>query len=322
MTPDMTICVTGASGALGRALLSQLCAINRYRIRTLVRAKVSFPMPVHPNVIETQGDLLRADTLDDFLVPGATVVNLAYLQGDSSEQNVRAIDNLAAACATKKISRFIHCSTAVVCGRAGDSVIDENTPCNPANPYEATKLAVEKHLLEIYSPFFEITVLRPTAVFGPGCKNLVKLADDLTRGRQAVNYLKSCLFNQRRMNLVCLDNVIAAVLFFIESDSTVDREIFIISDDEDPGNNYRDIEKLLLSRFQLPDYLLPRLPLPGGVLRRLLALKRRSNTDPMRIYSCQKIKQFGFTKPILLDEGLSRFAVWYHNRRLNKPEKN
>lgn len=153
--------------------------------------------------------------------------------------------------------------------------------------------------------------MRPTAVFGPGGKNLIKLANDLIHSNRVINYLKFCLFNHRRMNLVYIDNVVSAIAFLIGFDKKISQEIFIISDDEYHSNNYRDVERYLMKHFGCGDYLLPRFSLPFSFLSFLLKLARKSNLNPASVYDCQKLLDAGFKKPVLFEQGLASFAEWY-----------
>ena len=48
-------------------------------------------------------------------------------------------------------------------------------------------MQIDKAVLERMSSKCEVVILRPTAIFGPGGKNLLKLAEDLQTGVE--NYL-------------------------------------------------------------------------------------------------------------------------------------
>jgi len=263
-----------------------------------------------------EGDLLKPETLRDLFVPGCAVINLAYLNHSSFRENLAAMENLIENCLEARIQRLVHCSTAVVVGGVPDDVITEVTPCDPNNEYETTKLHIEELLKEKARGHFELAILRPTAVFGPGGKNLLKLADDLTRGNVFVNYLKSCLYDSRRMNLVHVDNVVSALLFLAFTNQTMDREIFIISDDEYLENNYRDIEKYLMRHLGCKEYPRPRIPLPQLLLTNVLKLAGRSNLNPDRIYRSEKLRNAGLKKNISFEAGLKTFAEWYRKTHL------
>jgi nucleoside-diphosphate-sugar epimerase len=109
------------------------------------------------------------------------------------------------------------------------------------------------------------------------------------------------------MNLVYVANVVSAIAFLVEIDGGIGREVFIVSDDDDPSNNYRDIEKYLMKRFGYAGYPVPRIPLPPFVLAFLLRLAGRSNRNPARVYSCEKLLKAGFRKPIAFESGLAFF---------------
>jgi nucleoside-diphosphate-sugar epimerase len=299
-----TVVVIGASGFIGERLLRALAARKDVEVRALVHRHNARG---HDNISFLRGDLLMQGSLDELLVEDCTVINLAYLARD----NLDAMANLAKACARSRVRRLIHCSTAVVDGRAGSDLITESTACIPVSEYEMTKLQMEAVLLEAAIGKFEVTILRPTAVFGPGGKNLLKLANELMTANQWVSYLRSCLFGRRSMNLVSVENVVAALEFLLDAEM-VDREIFIISDDDSPVNNYRDVEDRLLANFG-KSYPVQRVIIPRLFLSTLLRLAGKSNINPSKKYSGQKLAALGFKKPQDIEAAINAFAVWYKN---------
>ena len=218
---------------------------------------------------------------------------------------------MAEACARAKVKRFVHCSTVGVWGKVSVGVIDEETPCKPKTEYGITKLAIEQILQEKSRNAFETVILRPTIVFGPGNIGLQNLADRIMRKAGIENYIRSCLLDRRRLNLVCVDNVTGAIAFFIDTEKNIDGGIFIVSDDEDPSNNYRFVEKYLMNSFGRRDYSFPRIAMPSFILARLLRLLGRPNVNPHCIYDGEKLRSTGFKKPVSFEEGLASFAEWY-----------
>lgn len=297
-----TVVVIGASGFIGEHLLNALVERKNIELRVLVHRKKG---KSHPGINFIEGDLLKPDSLDALLCKDCTVINLAYL----AQNNLDAMTNLSSACAKNQVRRLIHCSTAVVDGKSGSDLVTESAPCIPASEYEKTKLCMEKVLLEASVGRFEVTILRPTAVFGPGGKNLLKLANELLTGNLWVSYIRSCLFGHRSMNLVCVENVVAALVFLVDAEK-VDREAFIISDDDAPINNYRDVEDRLLANFG-KSYPLPRVFIPQFFLVALLRLAGKSNTNPSKKYSDQKLAAWGFKKSQNLESAIDAFATRY-----------
>lgn len=302
-----TLVIIGASGFIGKHLISVLAGRMDIEIRVLVhrnRARHD------ENISFIEGDLLKPDSLDLLLKKNCTVINLAYLAQD----NIKAIENLATACAKNKVGRVIHCSTAVVAGRTKNNWVTEDTLCTPISEYEQTKLRMEAVLLERALGKFDVSILRPTAVFGQEGKNLLKLANELMLENSWVNYVRSCLFNRRRMNLVCVENVVAALIFLIDA-VNIDQEVFIISDDDSLANNYRDIENRLLTKFG-KSYLIPRIYIPEFILSGLLSLAGKSNINPSIKYSDKKLVALGFNKPQNLEMAIDYFAACYKKTML------
>lgn len=307
------IAVTGATGFIGRRLVGHLVARGDAAVRVLVRNYSAIAGTGVGNGAKV-GDMRDPAALAQILEEGCTWVNVAQLDLPSEADQINVMASLMEVCRKRRIKRLVHCSTAVVAGRSSVAVVNENTDCQPGNRYEATKLAIERFLIQKNSDSLEVAVLRPTAVFGPRGRNLIKLATDLERRPAIVNYLKSCLEGSRRMNLVHVDNVVAALAFLIDTPECVAGEIFIISDDEYPGNNYRDVERRLMAGLGIPDYPVAPAATPQWILSAALRAAGRTNIYPYRVYDCSKIVGFGLKKPVTFDQGLSDFVTWYRDR--------
>jgi nucleoside-diphosphate-sugar epimerase len=310
------IAITGASSFIGQHLVRHLLSLHEIEMRLLVHNRRPDLPAGNARISLTIGDLLKPDTLEGFLHPGCTVINLAYLGGAPAGDNLAAATNLADVCLQANVRRLVHCSTAVVAGRASDDVITEETRCEPGRDYELTKFKMEKLIMEKARGHFDLAILRPTAVFGPGGKNLLKLANDLMSGNRGLNYLKSCLFDHRLMNLVFVDHVVSALVFLAFAGQKRDCDVFIVSDDEHPMNNYRDVERYLIRALGRRDYPLPRISLPPPVLTTFLRLAGRSNSNSSRTYHAGKLREAGFEKNTSFEAGLASFADWYRRHRL------
>jgi len=305
------IAITGPSSFVGRHLVELLSSRSDARLNLLVHHHMP-DIPANRSGMDLiDGDLLKSDTLKDFLIPDCTVINLAYLSGESEGDNLEAATNLAEACVKAHVKRLVHCSTAVVAGKTPDNPVTEETKCEPGNPYEVTKYRMERLFAEKAKDHFDLAILRPTAVFGQGGKNLLKLSDDLTTGSWMLNYLKSCLFDHRCMNLVSVSHVVNALVFLVYMEAKLNGGIFIVADDEQPLNNYRDVEKRLMQAFGVRDYRLPRVPFPQFLLSVLLKLSGRSNTHPFRTYCSDKLRKAGLRYADSFEADLTAFADWY-----------
>lgn len=315
VTSSNMVAITGASGYIGRHLLAELTNSQNCRIRGLTRSQTKFleSKQFNPTVEIFEGDLRISNSLNGFLSPGCTVVHLAYLQKGGEQENLRATYTLLNECRRAQVKRLIHCSTAAVVGRVSSDMITEDTPCRPTSSYGITKLKIEKAILDAATGEFDVAILRPTAVFGAGGGSLNKLAGDLVARKTVRNYLKSCIFNKRQMNLVYVENVVAAVVHLIRYEGDLRGELFLISDDDDPMNNFADVEAFLMTRLGIGKYAFPVRDIPLSVLSLLLRILDRNDISAARIYDAQKIRDWGFVRPIDFVDGLRRYADWYRS---------
>ena len=311
-----SVVIIGASGYIGRHLVARLKCLPGFQVRALCRSRQQgldiLGSGINVEIIE--GSLDYLESLRDLIEPGCTVINLAYLWNVGEDRNITAIRNLLEACRAANVRRLIHCSTADVAGRTRDNPITENSACQPVSNYSIVKHKIERTILNAAHNNFDIAILRPTAVFGPGGRNLKKLVDDLVGGNRFLNYLKSCLFGSRRMNLVHVANVVAAILFLIDRQEDIDGEAFIVSDDDAIANNFGEVERTLMRLLDCPDYALPRIFFPQWVLSLLLRLLGRNSINPGCNYAQNKLQNIGFSGPVIFEDGLIEYTNWYRSR--------
>ena len=310
----LNIFVIGGTGFIGNHLLKML-SVKGVTVKVLSRdsKKVN---PSIGNIRFVVGDLQNVDSLIEFFEPGSVVINLAYLSSKSKQENLEVIHNLALACREVGVARLVHCSTAVVVGNSRDNVITEDTICQPLTEYEKTKLEIENVLIDSLKDKTEVAIIRPTAVFGKHGKNLIKIADDLLSIPPIITSLKTALFYNRRLNLVCVENVVSAILFLMQINDQMDGERFIVSDDDEIENNYYDIINLLANHFGHKPVKAFYIPYRYHILRMLLTASKRSNVNANRNYSSNKLFNLGFKKSIQFREGIRQFATWYQQTKI------
>ena len=316
------VAILGASGFIGKYLVSSLLRDGGYEIKVLSRDRQRDLQEARfeHGVEIFEGDISDPESLNGFLLPGCTVINLVYLWNAGEEQNLTCTHNLLAACKAAKVARLIHCSTAAVAGRTQNNRVDEQTPCLPITEYGTTKLRIEQQIIDFGKGHFEVVILRPTSVYGIDGEPLKKLAVDISTGNRWKNYLKSCLFGRRRMNLVHVDNVVAAIQFFIEYEDCLNGELFIVSDDDDVNNNFIYVERLLMNALGVRKYFLPIFQVPLFVLKSLLLLLGRNNVNPRCNFDASKLRKLGFKSPVSLNNGLTEYATWYRALYFNESE--
>lgn len=305
------IAVTGATGFVGRHLLESLSRQQGINVLALAFSTPKSKLPDPDRVTWIHGDLGDPDVARRLCARGSTLIHLAYPTDWSLQAHLESINRLAETAAEQGVGRVIHCSTAVVVGASPEQRITETTPLVPRSAYEKTKLRLEIEWAKQSHGKFDLAIARPTAVFGPGSKNLLSLANALTRGNPLINYLRLSLFGKRRMNLVCVKNVVSAIEFLAARETSCDGKAFLISDDDDPLNNFRDVERILRSELGVDHMRPPALPVPAGVLNLLLRASGKSNVNPHRIYDGSALRDAGWRKASSLEEGLHEFAGWF-----------
>ncbi len=244
------------------------------------------------------------------------MVNLAWPGSMTDEEHLAVVTALRDVVVRRRAVRLVHTSTAVVVGRTPLPVVDESTPCSPVTPYERAKFKVERALSAAAEGMFPLTILRPTAIFGPGLQNLVSLVESLRHGSRFENYARSALFGRRILHLVPVETVAAALLFVsLAHDRADDRaeRCYIVSADDEPGGDFRSVESRLRRQLGLRAAL-PAIPVPRIVLRAALRAAGRSDVNPTRIYDGTRLRASGFVPPVSLDVALDRYAAWYREQ--------
>lgn len=176
----MTVLVSGATGFIGGAVATTLCAQGT-QVRALVRN------PGHPAVARLRnagadiafGDLTAPRTLADAARGTDAVFHAAAHLADTGPAetfrrvNVEGTRSLLAAAADAGVRRFVFVSSpsALMSPDGGDQIgIDERVgyPTRFFNHYCATKAQAEQLVLDADSTGMTTTALRPRAVWGPG----------------------------------------------------------------------------------------------------------------------------------------------------------
>jgi nucleoside-diphosphate-sugar epimerase len=295
--------VLGATGFVGRHVLTRARTDWAAPIVAVGRRGREEVAPI----VAVQGDICDVAALVATLPPGAVIVNAAYAPSASAAENLALAEAVVDLATRTRAAGLVHLSTAVVVGPRAPRRVDEDTPCRPVTTYQRTKLEIERRLAARLSGVCPLVILRPTAVFGDGGANLRKLVADL-RSRPAIeNYARACLFGRRPMNLVPVETVAAAVLF---AASRCERAapVWIVSDDDAEGNDFRGVECAIRHALPSRAHALPVVPLP----RVLLSMAQRMTgrrTLPVDVrFSAARLTAAGFVAPVTFPEALARYA--------------
>jgi nucleoside-diphosphate-sugar epimerase len=173
------ILVTGANGFVGSHICETLQR-NGFQVRALVRKTSDLTNIKHLDLELTYGDLNVLDSLPAAIEGVEAVINNAGVtkaldNNTFNRVNAEGSENILKATerSNSDIKRFIQISSAAASGPApSDTAIDENHTPQPLTAYGKSKLTGEKAVLA-YQDIFPVTVLRPSAIYGPRDKEML-----------------------------------------------------------------------------------------------------------------------------------------------------
>ena len=98
--------------------------------------------------------------------------------------NATAVQQIIEAAARGRVRRVVHCSTVGVHGDVEHPPANEDAPLKPGDIYQITKLEGERLAVEAAARLgIEVTIARPTGIYGPGDRRLLRLFRGVARRR-------------------------------------------------------------------------------------------------------------------------------------------
>jgi UDP-4-keto-D-FucNAc 4-reductase len=233
------IAVTGATGFVGRSLVSRL-QFDGADVVPIGRS--GSPAPAGLRGLFYCSDYLNTAQLIELFRSCDVVIHLAGLAHQLSARssanqlsayrraNSESLVSVARAASLAGVRRLVFVSSIGVNGSSTSGIpfTDSDNP-SPLEPYAITKLEAERALAhELLESSTDWVVLRPPLVYGPGCpgnlQRLIRLA-------ASAPFLPFGSLHARR-TLISIDNLIDAML--VASDHpAVSRHVFVVADSHD-----------------------------------------------------------------------------------------
>jgi nucleoside-diphosphate-sugar epimerase len=178
----MKVLVTGATGFTGSVLARKLFKAG-HEVKVFVRdkSKMNFEHASEMEIVE--GDITNKEKITEAVAGVERIFHIAALfrQAGIPDQvyhdvNIQATLDLLAAAQVAGVKRFVHCSTVGVHGHIEEPPADEEYRFSPGDIYQRTKLEGEQQALKFGKENdFEVSVVRPGPIYGPGDMRLLKL---------------------------------------------------------------------------------------------------------------------------------------------------
>jgi dihydroflavonol-4-reductase len=183
----MTVLVTGATGFTGGHLARTLAGTQP--VRALVRDPDKARDLAACGIELVTGDLRNRETLAAAVAGVEVVYHIAAIYRSAGVPpdtyravNRTAVGHLVEAAASAGVRRIVHCSTVGVHGDVEHPPANEDAPLKPGDIYQVTKLEGEDVARETAARRgVELTVVRPSGIYGPGDRRLLKLFRNVIR---------------------------------------------------------------------------------------------------------------------------------------------
>jgi dihydroflavonol-4-reductase len=180
--------VTGATGFTGGHLARALAA-RGYHVAALVRDPSAATALADAGIVLKRGDLRDAAALAGATTGVDVVYHIAaiYRQAGLADEayravNATAVGHIIEAAARNGVKRVVHCSTVGVHGDIEHPPANEDAPLRPGDVYQDTKLEGERIARDTGARLgIDVTIVRPTGIYGPGDRRLLKLFRGVAR---------------------------------------------------------------------------------------------------------------------------------------------
>ncbi|MGK7871630.1 NAD-dependent epimerase/dehydratase family protein [Falsiroseomonas sp. E2-1-a20] len=324
MNQKPLVAVTGVSGFTGWALATALLA-EGHPVRGLIRSAAA-PRPAGTEVVV--GDLGNTEALK-ILVDGVdTVFHIAAMfRTEGAREEFFAVNRdgtrrLLEAAEAGGVRRFVYCSTIGVHGDVANSPADENSPFNPRDAYQESKLEAEQVCHEFVARgAMEIVIIRPCSIYGPGDLRMLKMFRMLQNGT-------FIFVGDGRPNFhpAYIDDLVQGFMLAMNVPEAAG-ETFII------GNEYLPLRDYVATAAHTVEAAPPKRRIPYGLMHNAAHLcekvciplglqpplhrRRLSFFKHNRAFTTRKANRIlGYGPTADLEEGFRRTVAWYRRSRL------
>lgn len=258
----MKVLLTGASGFLGRALLSNF-QLKGFEVLACTRSQETLSPPwVKSPDLGSVADWRYLLQRVDVVVHAAALAHLSNYNGVNSQgyAAVNRTGTLALAQQALKagVGRFVYISSIGVNGSVNTRPFTADDKVSPAGPYASSKWEAEQGLWRLQQEGgMDVVIIRPPLVYGAGAPgNFGSLVRWIRRG---VPLPLGAIHNKR--SLVGIDNLVDLIIRCIDHPAAAN-QVFLAGDGEDLSTTelLRGVGEAMGKPARL-------IPVPAGILQ-------------------------------------------------------
>lgn len=320
----MKTLVTGGTGFIGSHLIEKLCSKN-IEVKCIAKDNLNSNQLSNLKVEFINGDLSNGGLPETLLEDVNVVYHVAGVTHAKNKNeyyngNYLATKELIKFCINSnyKIDRFIYVSSLTAVGPSlSGSEVNENTPYHPVSDYGLSKMMAEYEILK-YRNKIPITIVRPSAVYGPRERDMYKYMKSIKNGIQLL-----IGYNKKYVNLIYIEDLVDGIIKAAENINAEDEIYFLGSQtsypNEDIGNTIASILNKNPLNIHLPHCMIFCVcgleELFGKLFNKQVFLniqKARELIQNNWACSIEKAKvQLGFNPHVSLYEGFLNTFTWY-----------
>ncbi len=182
------VLVTGATGFTGGALAKKLVEQGNHVV-ALVRKTGNVSALKELGVELVFGDITDRKAVMSAAKNCHIIYHIAAVYRTAGhpdsyyeDVNIKGVKHVIDAALEHSVGRTVHCSTIGVHGDVEELPSNEDSPFNPGDIYQRTKLAGEELFAAAMDDGLTGSIFRPGAIYGPGDLRLLKMFKQIKRG--------------------------------------------------------------------------------------------------------------------------------------------
>ncbi len=323
------ILVTGATGFTGGALAKKLVdqgheVVALVRKTGNVQALSELGVELAYGDITDRGAVMSAAANCDIIYHIAAVYRTAghpdsYYEG----VNITGVQHVIDAALEHGVKRTVHCSTIGVHGDIEELPSNEESPFNPGDIYQRTKLAGEELFAQaMEQQNLDGAIFRPGAIYGPGDMRLLKMFKQIKRG-----FFPLFGGGKNLYHLSYIDDLTDGIILCGEHPNAKGQRFILCSDEY---CTLKELSSVIAQELQVkePKFSPPITPLLWAAKACEIICKPFGIEPPLhtrrveffvksRAFENQKAKDLiGFSPKVGTREGVKRTIDWYEEKGL------